>query len=130
LATLDVAVVALLEAHPGLAALIGTRLYPERLPDQPGFPALTYKEVSEVPTYAHDGDANYDKSRFQFDCWAVTKTEAKAVAAQLRDCLGGYRGISEGVTIHMSKYVLGFVDRNESLDKWRAVQDYKFEFST
>jgi hypothetical protein len=130
LATLDVAVVALLEAHVGLSALIGSRIYPETLPEEPNFPALTYSEVDEVPTYAHDGDANYDKTRLQFECWAMEKQDAKAVAAQLRDCLGGYRGTSEGVTIHASFYALGFTDRNEGLNKWRAVQDYKFEFST
>ena len=60
----------------------------------------------------------------------MVRPTAQAVAAQLRDCLSGYRGTSESVTIHAAFYANGFTTRSVSLDKWRAVRDYKFEFST
>jgi hypothetical protein len=60
---------------------------------------LTYIRVSTVPTHSHQGNSNLTECRFQFDCWALTKIEARALAKQLVTLLDGYSGTMGDVYI-------------------------------
>jgi len=71
-----------LTTFPGLAALIGTRCYPVKLPQEPTLPALTYQRVSDAPEYSHDPGASY-RPRMQITCWAGTYAGAEALATQV-----------------------------------------------
>ncbi len=56
----------------GVAALVGTRVYPVRLPQQPTLPAITYQRVDGIPQYSHSGRSDLVQSRIQVSCWALT----------------------------------------------------------
>jgi hypothetical protein len=72
---------------------VGTRVYPERLPQDVTLPALVYQLIrSEGPTYAHEGDVGLDRIRVQFDCWADTYDGAMALFSELRSLISGFRG--------------------------------------
>lgn len=80
---------------PGSAthAIIGERVYPERLP-QPGggktaeLPAIVYRVVSAPRTYHHRGPSYLIRARMQIDLATNTYGEAQA----LREALCGRRG--------------------------------------
>lgn len=80
-----------LSTVPALSALIGTRLYPQSLPQEPVLPAATYLQVSAKPGVAHDGYVGWGWSRFQFDCYGVTPLVAVAVANALKAALIAWR---------------------------------------
>lgn len=83
--------------HAGLSALISTRLYQSRVPENYktlGMPFIVFRTVSANDGYARDrtsapGRAKY---RIQFDCYAATATAANALADQLVDAWSGYNG--------------------------------------
>lgn len=75
-----------------IAGLIGTRLYPNLLPQSPTFPAMTFGWVSGNRFHHLDGAAGIAGPRVQFDCWALTYLEAEALFEALRLALDGFRG--------------------------------------
>jgi hypothetical protein len=79
-------------AQSGIAALIGTRVYPMKLPQSPTLPAITYQRVSGSRVQSLTGPSGMAHPRIQVDCWAASYDGAKALAAEVQDDLDGYRG--------------------------------------
>lgn len=74
-----------LTAHAGLSALIGSRVYPDQLPQRPTLPAITYQRISTQFHATRDqAHGSLERPRFQFDCWAGSRATSRAVAQQLR----------------------------------------------
>jgi len=63
---IDAACRAVLAADAGAAALVGQRIYPDRLPAGATLPALTYSLISEVPDPYVPG---VRQARVQVSCW-------------------------------------------------------------
>jgi len=82
----------LLTADAGITALVGTRIYPQLLPQAPMFPAISYQVVSGFRETAMDGPAGVNRARLQFDCWASTYLQAEAVANAVRVAIDGFKG--------------------------------------
>lgn len=80
-----------LSTHAGLAALVGTRIYPigdvEQGCDRP---YISYQRIDEDIVYTHSGPAENNMDWVQFDCWAEYSDSAYAVAAQLCDALDNW----------------------------------------
>lgn len=90
-----------LSTYAGLAALVGTRIYPMLLPQQPTLPAVTYQRIS-TPRL-HEFEASFlPHPRFQFDCWAGDFLAAKNVAEQVRLALDLYTGAMGAETVEVS----------------------------
>ena len=80
--------------HAGIAALISTRVYPSRLPEDAVYPALTY--VAPVSESGEDyrtqsGAGERKVSRVQFNSYAATGDGAAALADQVRAAWDGYK---------------------------------------
>ena len=75
-----------------LAALIGTRLYPLILPQDPTVPAITFQWISGQRAHAADGAVGLASPRVQFDCWAETYLDVEATFEALRKRLDGFQG--------------------------------------
>jgi len=72
--------------HAGTAALIGTRCYPDQLPQNVTYPAISYlAPVSDdsSPYRTHDGAGGRTVSRVQFNCYDDTGDDAAALADQV-----------------------------------------------
>lgn len=88
MAAIEEVIVSKLEAHSGLAALVGTRVYSAPLPQRPTLPAVTYQRISTAPFQTRDSaEADYERPRFQFDVWANSQASRVAVASALRGAL-------------------------------------------
>lgn len=112
---------AYLSTEPTLVALVNTRLYPERLPQEPTLPAATYLQVSGLPTYAHDGLTGFERARIQFDSYGTTPLAAEAIADALRAALLNWR-------LADSRYV-GFEESRQDipepeLGRYRVSSDF------
>lgn len=90
----------LLVADEGIAALLGTRIYPLLLPDQPTFPSATYQRVSTVTIHGLSDNFSFTKCRLQIDTWDLTFPGARAVATAIAEVLEGYADtLSNGVAV-------------------------------
>ena len=76
-----------LTTDAGVSALVGSRVYPLYLPQDPTLPAVTYQQISRV---RRSERSTVSRVRVQFDCWAQTYREARQLADTLRPALDGY----------------------------------------
>jgi len=95
--TIETDVFTRLSTYPGLTALIATRVYPLRLPQNPVLPAVTLFKVSTPREQSHGGDSALQHPRYQFSCWAETYGAAWAVADQVRLALQGLAAGGVGI---------------------------------
>jgi hypothetical protein len=84
--------VAHLLADAGVAALVETRVYPERFPPGGPMPAVTYQRVFGAEGVTHDGPDGLARARFQVDCWAASYGEAAALGEAVSDALKAFPG--------------------------------------
>lgn len=83
----------------GLTALVGTRIYPRQLPQNPAYPCLMYARVSAERESAMGADTKLVAGRWQVSSWGKTYTDARDTAEQVRLALERYRGTSSGTVI-------------------------------
>ena len=117
-----------LTAHAGLAALVGTRIYPYALPQTPTLPAITYQLTSE-PTEHHQGEASsiIERANVRVQCWSVSWDGAFALAAQADAALDGFSGLLGGATgIRCWITKVNQADLGDPLTQWkRRILDFE-----
>jgi hypothetical protein len=93
----------------GVSALIGSRVYPELLPENPQLPAITYyiSGGTAEPTFEGSG---MQKLRVHFDCHALTYGQAIAAREALRKLLNGAQGLLPDGTFLGNAQYIGPVD--------------------
>ncbi len=78
-----------LSTEAGLAALVGTRVFPVQLPQGATLPAVTYQRISTRPmTHRGSTTPTYSRPRFQLNCWASSYDGTVALRAAVRAAMG------------------------------------------
>ena len=116
--------------HAGIAALIGTRCYPERLPEDVTYPAISFiapvaYDEKEYRTQDNDNvPVTRAVSTVQLNCYGGTGDAAEALADQAvqawsgyhSDCAVGYAFISNRIAT-----------REDGLNAYRTIVDVTVE---
>ena len=125
---IESALYAHLVADAGVTALLGTRIYPLDLPQEPTTPCATYHRVSTVPRYVHGADLNFDTVRIQIDCYADSVLGAKTLADAVRDALSAHSGDMQGTDVQavLLDNEQDFTDPTTEL--CRVSQDYRITY--
>ena len=100
--TLEEGLISYLSSYATLTALISTRVYLMRIPQDATLPCLVVQRISTPRMLTMDssgatGDLAYP--RFQFDAWADLVATAKPITDAVRAALNGKTGTMGGVTI-------------------------------
>ena len=82
--TAEAQLYAALSGRAGLTALVGTRIYPDALPENVPLPAVVFVRASTNPTYTICGVIVCEDVRLAITGWAKTRTEAEPVGDQIR----------------------------------------------
>ncbi len=72
-----------------IQAMVGDRIYPVKLPQDPTYPAITYFQVSGSPIYTKQGKHGV-VLRVQISCWAKSYTAVKQLATKVILAMDGY----------------------------------------
>lgn len=80
----------------------GARFYPQSLPQQPTFPAVTYLQVSAPRDTSHSGLSRLRHPRYQLDCWSDDYLEAHRLAEEVLYAISIYAASRGGVTVQAS----------------------------
>lgn len=95
-----------LTGNAGLAALVGTRVHPDMLPQNVTYPAIRYVQVSRVevvrkPVAAGGVGAKLAivRGTFQLDCYAKTYKQAHQVATAAAGAIYGWQDAANGVIV-------------------------------
>lgn len=111
-----------LTVYPSLAALISTRVYPQRLPQRATLPAVKYQQVSRRPVHVRTGRVNpIVQVRMQFDVYGSSYSAVDAVATELKKALYAFRPLAPPV---LKTFVADEIDLVEpDLDQVRRSVD-------
>ncbi len=107
-----------------VSALIGSRFYPLRIPENPTYPAVTYQRISGPRIRSHTGPSNLAYPRFQLDCYGATYLSAKASATALRVALDGYKGLMGTVAVGSVLLMDDRDDYDPATRIWRVSLDF------
>lgn len=94
--TVEYAVRSLIIADATLLGLLGSRLYPAPLPEQPTYPALIYQQISDVNYSSHQGSSNLARTRLQLTIWGNSYDSVKVIRDNLKRVLRDFRGTVGG----------------------------------
>ena len=100
MATASNAVYARLSGFAGLAALVGTRIYPGRVPQDAVLPFVSYVRIDEDGEEAMGDDADHDETLFEVASIGASYDSAESVHEQVRGALRRFRGSYGAVTVH------------------------------
>ena len=100
--TVKAALVARLMGDAGVVALVGSRVYPQVVPQDAAMPALAYQRISETPEYSHTGFSSLSRTRFQITVEAETMASVDAAAQAVRIALRGVSWTFGTVTVYAS----------------------------
>lgn len=95
--TLNEAIKAYLSSYSGLTSLVGKRVYPDTIRQDPKYPAIEYSRISTDRVHAFCKDTGLTAAVFQFTITAQKRSDCEAVANQLRYALQDYSGVMGGV---------------------------------
>lgn len=88
--TIEADIITALEAYGDLTALVGTRIYPAKLPQEPTYPNVVYSRSSTVfHNSVSTNAAGQANARFQVDCRAETYIVARDVATKVIAAMTG-----------------------------------------
>lgn len=91
-----------LSGFAGLTALVGTRVFPLKLPPGTALPAVSFQLIDAQRDRLSGQDGADRGAQFQFDSWAGTYEAAKAVAVQVVAALDRWSGTVAGVVVTAS----------------------------
>ena len=77
-----------LRAHLIAEVAVGARVYPDILPQNPTYPAITYQQI--LSNSHHDIDIDFP--RYQVTAWAETRRAAINLADEIDKALTRYKG--------------------------------------
>lgn len=90
----------LTDASTQTGALIGDRLYPLNLPQNPTYPAVTYQQITgQLTSTGQSEPGDLEDALYQFDGYATSHKAAKALAGAIRADLSGYQGTLSGIKV-------------------------------
>lgn len=123
--SIEAAVRAQLVDNGNVAALIGTRAYLTRLPQNPTYPAIALRIVGMDQDMAHDGPVDFAASRIQVDLYADEFAEVRTLADAVRIALNGYSGLSADEQVWVVMFENEMDEWGDLLTVWRITQDYR-----
>lgn len=83
---------------PSVAALAGTRIYPEVAPDEADLPLIVYTVRA---TDSVEGSAPMTRCSVTANCYAATDAAAESLGAAVRAVLDGFDGSGAGVAARL-----------------------------
>jgi hypothetical protein len=88
-ATIEDALYTKLAGTGGVAAVVGTRIYRLKMPDNPTFPAITFEVSSGQQIESFTGYSGLSNPIMSVHCWARSATVAQQLAITIRDAIVG-----------------------------------------
>jgi hypothetical protein len=108
-------------SHAGLSALIGSRCYPDQLPEDVTLPALRYQLVSTPPQDYRDHDSNPPDRwiyRYQIDGWDSTPDAAATLGQEMKNAFEGW---ANGTAVGWCRVENEFGERDIALNQYRRM---------
>lgn len=128
---LEAALFDYLTADPGIAGLVGDRIFPLRGPEGVQLSYIAWQRVGAQRLYTYDDfedTSAWVRARIQFSCWAVSSIEAMRVGEAVLLALSGYDGDMAGQLVGSSFAVLEMDDYEPATRLYRRILDFSISY--
>lgn len=117
---------AYLSGQSNINTVVGNRIYPSVLPQEPVLPAIVYSNIGGVPIALQNAKPVLERTRFQIDCYALSAREAKNLANEVRQSLESYVG-AMGLLNVQAVFVIehGMSDFDDVPNDFRIISEYE-----
>lgn len=106
---------AALAAAPGVAAMVGDRIYPDLVPEGKAAPYIGFERTATELFNSISGVALGQIAHLTLACWAATRVEAEAIADAVGAALAGTDFI----------HVVRSAEVDEATGRLAAIMDYQ-----
>ena len=118
------ALVNYLEGVTAISDLVGTRIYPVRLPQKPTLPAIVYTQVAGPQIETLEGCVAHNP-HFQIDCYSKNPLEAWTVADAVEGALNLFSGVMNAEEQVSASIKINREDIfEENVDDYRVALDF------
>lgn len=128
---IESAIRAALMASPAVAALVGDRVFVDRIPQSVPYPAITIARVTDIPFQSHRGLTGLTRRPVQVSAWAIptdgraARTAVATIDAAVVQALGGFRGVVAGVGLQAVIADRGeIIDSDPEIGLWHAARTF------
>lgn len=83
---------AALVADGTVNGLVAGRIYPEIMPQDVVYPAISYQRISTTRYQLLEGVDDFTQARLQVDCWCDSYAQVKTLALAVKSALDGVTG--------------------------------------
>lgn len=112
-----------LKAEAAIIAIVGQRIYPDILPPDPTYEAITYRATDHDIDNVFGGSTGLVRSDYYIDAWASRHDEADALSKVVRDNLKNITGAFGGITVQEIFITMGpLTVFEESVEAYRTTQ--------
>lgn len=118
----------LLSTSTALSSIVGTRIYPQRAPNNAFPTCVIYTEISVTPYGIVQGFAKNESARMQIDCYGATQQEAGAISVAVRNAMqptlpGTFGGVNVS-TIELDGRISNIDDNAGDEGYYRITMDF------
>ena len=111
-------------ADSPVTALVVARIYPDKLPQSPTYPALTYEIISDIPHRSLDGDSDRERVRARIHCWAETAVGRDDLSRKVRTALADFSGLMGTTAVSSVKFENWHNLYDDAPEVYRRVADF------
>ena len=88
-----------------ILAYVGTKIYPDIVPQNVQYPFVVYTIVNSLPVDFKDGQSNLEEITLQVDVYTQNYDDTQELSNLIRNRLDRFVGIVEGVEVQSIKYM-------------------------
>ena len=94
-----------LSTEGAILAYIGTKIYPDIVPQNVQYPFVVYTIVNSLPVDFKDGQSNLEEITLQIDVYTQSYDDTQDLSNLIRNRLDRFVGIVEDVEVQSIKYM-------------------------
>ena len=98
--SLETGLYSALSADATVSGLVGARIYPEIMPFDVTYPAISYQRISTARYQTLESVDDFTQVRIQVDCWDSTYSGVKALANAVKNAIDGVRTLGSQAVHH------------------------------
>ena len=94
-----------LSTEGAILAYVGTKIYPDIVPQNVQYPFVVYTIVNSLPVDFKDGQSNLEEITLQIDVYTQNYDDTQDLSNLIRNRLDRFVGIVEDVEVQSIKYM-------------------------
>lgn len=94
-----------LSTDGAILAYVGTKIYPDIVPQNVQYPFVVYTIVNSLPVDFKDGQSNLEEITMQIDVYTQSYDDTQDLSNLIRNRLDRFVGIVEDVEVQSIKYI-------------------------